>query len=234
MRCNRQTALIDSEVVLVPYRKEHVAKYHDWMQDPELQELTASEPLTLEEEYEMQQKWQVDEDSQSLLFYEAIIRTPTRHSTELTFIVLSRDGTTLSDQPTLDDLGVLPMIGDVNLFFKGSPSDEDFEVEAEVMIAEKAYRRRGLASRALQLLLSYATTCVAPPLPIPRAALVVRIGEANEPSRKLFEKLGFEVTRRVEVFQEIEMRFRREDVVWQAGREVVIEPEKEGQSGMGV
>lgn len=29
----------------------------------------------------------------------------------------------------------LVMIGDVNLFFKGSPLDEDFEVEAEVMIA---------------------------------------------------------------------------------------------------
>ena len=27
------------------------------------------------------------------------------------------------------------MIGDVNLFFKGSPDDEDFEVEAEIMIA---------------------------------------------------------------------------------------------------
>ena len=27
------------------------------------------------------------------------------------------------------------MIGDVNLFFKGSPNDEDFEVEAEIMIA---------------------------------------------------------------------------------------------------
>jgi hypothetical protein len=27
------------------------------------------------------------------------------------------------------------MIGDVNLFLKGSPEDEDFEVEAEIMIA---------------------------------------------------------------------------------------------------
>ncbi|OCH89820.1 acyl-CoA N-acyltransferase [Obba rivulosa] len=203
MRCNHNTAIVDTDVVLVPYRKEHVAKYHEWMQDPELQELTASEPLTLEEEYEMQQKWQVDED-------------------KLTFIVLARDGVTFPNSPTLQDLRALPMIGDVNLFLKGSPDEEDFEVEAEVMIAEKAYRRRGLASRALQLLLSYATSCSAPPLPIPRARLVVRIGEANEASRGLFEKLGFEVTKRVEVFQEIEMRFRKEDVVWRAGEEVTF------------
>ena len=27
------------------------------------------------------------------------------------------------------------MIGDVNLFFKGAPDEEDFEVEVEIMIA---------------------------------------------------------------------------------------------------
>jgi hypothetical protein len=29
----------------------------------------------------------------------------------------------------------LPMIGDVNLFLKGSSKDEDFEIEVEIMIA---------------------------------------------------------------------------------------------------
>lgn len=42
------------KVVLVPYREEHVEKYHQWMSDPRLLQLTASEPLTLAEEYEMQ------------------------------------------------------------------------------------------------------------------------------------------------------------------------------------
>ena len=36
------------------------------MKSEELLELTASEPLTLEEEYEMQQKWHLDTDSRSM------------------------------------------------------------------------------------------------------------------------------------------------------------------------
>ena len=34
------------------------------MLDPELRELTASEPLSLEEEHDMQRKWAEDSDSQ--------------------------------------------------------------------------------------------------------------------------------------------------------------------------
>lgn len=38
-------------------------RYHQWMTSAELQKLTASEPLTLEEEYDMQKSWAEDEDS---------------------------------------------------------------------------------------------------------------------------------------------------------------------------
>lgn len=41
-----------------------ISRYHDWMASPELQKLTASEPLTLEEEFQMQKSWAADEDSQ--------------------------------------------------------------------------------------------------------------------------------------------------------------------------
>lgn len=54
MRANENTCLVGNRVFLVPYKKAHVAKYHDWMKSPELLETTASEPLSIEEEYEMQ------------------------------------------------------------------------------------------------------------------------------------------------------------------------------------
>lgn len=34
------------------------------MSDKDLQELTASNPLTLDEEYEMQESWRIDDDSE--------------------------------------------------------------------------------------------------------------------------------------------------------------------------
>ena len=39
-----------------------MARYHEWMKDEWLQEMTASEPLTIEEEYEMQRSWHADPD----------------------------------------------------------------------------------------------------------------------------------------------------------------------------
>ena len=46
---------------LVPYCTFHVRRYHTWMQDPSLLELTCSEALSLEEESQNQQSWRRDE-----------------------------------------------------------------------------------------------------------------------------------------------------------------------------
>jgi hypothetical protein len=54
--------------------------------------------------------------------------------TELTFIIHSRSTGGELALSSASMLG-LPMVGDVNIFLKGSPSDEDFEVEVEIMIA---------------------------------------------------------------------------------------------------
>ncbi|KAF9269753.1 hypothetical protein L218DRAFT_890577 [Marasmius fiardii PR-910] len=227
MRANENVVLIGEKVVLVPYEVEHVPKYHTWMQDDEIRLLTASEPLTLEEEYEMQRKWRVDED-------------------KLTFIVLARTPEVQGASGQLDPKDAtiqnLSMVGDVNLFLSGdlspivsttrAPYDEpdEFTAEAEIMIAESSYRRRGMAYEALQLMFRY-TTSRGPehfsvvsspsvstsssepefpslPTPIPPQYLLTRITESNEASIKLFQKLGFKVTKRVEVFGEVEMRWR--------------------------
>lgn len=44
-------------------------------------------------------------------------------------------------------------------------------------------------------------------LGVPPRALVARISDTNTPSIRLFECLGFRITRRVAVFAEVEMRW---------------------------
>ncbi|KAG6814223.1 hypothetical protein H0H93_013102, partial [Arthromyces matolae] len=88
-----------------------------------------------------------------------------------------------------------------------------------------AFRRKGFALEALQLILEYATgypssyftartqprsapTNDAEGLGIPPSSLIVRISDTNAPSIRLFESLGFQITRRVEVFEEVELRLK--------------------------
>lgn len=85
---------------------------------------------------------------------------------------------------------------------------------------ERDNRRKGLALEALRLILQYATssspitsTSVSPDpsagtlLPVSPVSLVVRIGASNKPSISLFSRLGFTISKHVEVFDEVEMKF---------------------------
>lgn len=63
MKLNWETKIIGTYIELVPYRVKFVNKYNQWMKDPFLLEMTASEPMTIEEEYENQLSWKTDERS---------------------------------------------------------------------------------------------------------------------------------------------------------------------------
>ena len=93
MRLNEDTVLVGRRCVLVPYKEKYVKRYHAWMQDEELLALTASERLTLDEEFENQRSWRDD-------------------ATKLTFIVLDRAQCFQGD----DRFPVGAMVGDVNAF----------------------------------------------------------------------------------------------------------------------
>ncbi|RWS24879.1 hypothetical protein B4U80_10095 [Leptotrombidium deliense] len=124
--------IVGEKVVLVPYRPIHVEKYHQWMSNSDLQYLTASEPLTLAEEYEMQTSWVNDVN-------------------KCTFIVLDR----IKFEESGDE--VHAMIGDTNLFLH---SDDNTKAEIEVMIAEVNARRRGSGKEAVQLMLRFAVEVI--------------------------------------------------------------------------
>ena len=161
MRINWETQLAGACVVLVPYCRKHVATYHDWMKDPYLLEMTASEPLALDEEYAMQKSWREDDK-------------------KLTFIVLEKNERR--------------MAGDVNLFF--NVHDDPKAAEIEIMIAEPAYRRKGLAQEALYIMMAYAKQKLG------TETFIAKIGDANEPSLNLFAKIGFNKESWCEAFKE--------------------------------
>ncbi|CAH0545955.1 unnamed protein product [Brassicogethes aeneus] len=131
MYINKDTIIIGKNIVLVPYREEHVLKYHEWMKSDELQKLTASEPLTLEEEYEMQKSWLRDEN-------------------KLTFIILEKEKYLATNNE------VEPMVGDTNLFF-ATPEDRIF-AEAEIMIAEEGARGKKMGWEAMLHMFLYGIT----------------------------------------------------------------------------
>ena len=131
MRANANLVIECNKVILVPYLEAHVLKYHAWMQRPDLLELTASEPLTLKEEYAMQKSWREDDD-------------------KCTFIVLDRSRP--SDDGLSEHGGA--MAGDVNLYFNDPENKKGAEIE--VMIAEERSQRRGLATEALRAMILYA------------------------------------------------------------------------------
>ncbi|XP_074519872.1 alpha/beta-tubulin-N-acetyltransferase 9 isoform X2 [Halichoeres trimaculatus] len=102
------------------------------MKSPELQQLTASEPLTLEQEYDMAKSWREDDD-------------------KCTFIILDKqrwgDSSVEEEQC---------MVGDVNIFLT-DPTDLSL-AELEVMIAEPTYRGKGIGKEVTSMMMCYGVT----------------------------------------------------------------------------
>ncbi|OHF02772.1 N-acetyltransferase [Colletotrichum orchidophilum] len=220
MRLNEHTgivAIVTPRVTLVPYEARHVEQYHEWMSDPDIQEATASEPLTLEEEYENQQSWRTSHD-------------------KLTFIICqpldSSDRTTSHKTVHAGKVDASErMIGDINFFIYPYDDDDDgneesqaandasYVGEVDVMVASKEHRGKGVGHAAVTTLLTYVLrnkarileeyvvgeegkkSAEAPEL----KGLMVKIKEGNAASIALFRRLGFVQKGEVNYFGEIQM-----------------------------
>jgi len=157
---------------------------------------TASEPLTLDEEYVMQQSWHLDED-------------------KCTFIILANEDIHISNA-VLKPWKDYPMVGDVNLFF--NDVDHPHTAEVELMIAEPTFRRKGIGKQALSMMLLYGVMVTSSLLLSPSFNSFMRlgyedlgvkeytakIGMDNVASQRLFQKhLGFAFREASQVFQEV-------------------------------
>ncbi|KAF9407918.1 hypothetical protein HW555_012212 [Spodoptera exigua] len=127
MKLNSNTKIMGRNVVLVPYREYHVPRYHKWMKSEELQKLTASEPLTLEQEYEMQKSWREDDDKCTFIILDKVLFEKCNEETDA-------------------------MIGDTNIFI----TEKGLGVgEIEILIAEESARGKKFGWEAVILMLLY-------------------------------------------------------------------------------
>ncbi|PHH61796.1 hypothetical protein CDD81_7960 [Ophiocordyceps australis] len=161
MILNQNTAVATQQVLLVPYETQHVGKYHSWMQDARVREATASEPLSLEEEYENQVVWRLAKDKLTFIVCEAIGSESENNEDQARAkdeFGGTRDGGMLASvQAGVCDTQV-QMRGDVNLFLYPDQDDESCRGvvgEVDVMIAATEHRGRGLGIGAVRALLGY-------------------------------------------------------------------------------
>lgn len=145
---------------------------------------TASEPLSLEEEYKMQKSWISDRDK--LTF---IICTPIVSS----HVMITKITAGMQDAQDL-------MLGDVNLFLSTSKQNSDHCIgEMEIMIAATKDRGKGYGRAAILVFLYYIQSHLEEILQEYRGEsrksklikLQAKIGCENKDSIKLFESIGF-------------------------------------------
>ncbi|KAH0497949.1 hypothetical protein TgHK011_005230 [Trichoderma gracile] len=212
MKINEKKSISTSRVLLVPYEAHHVLTYHDWMQDPAIQEATASEPMTLEEEFENQQSWRTSHD-------------------KLTFIVCEPLSGEQESVTARGDDSPDKMRGDINFFLYLDDDDEDDEEvaglresnmirlrgEVDVMIASRQHRGKGFGEAAVRSMLGYIRRHLSEILneyangegvdeeKVQLVGLMAKIKEDNTGSRALFRKLGFKQEGEANYFGEVKM-----------------------------
>ncbi|KAF9431246.1 N-acetyltransferase 9 [Podila epigama] len=91
---------------------------------------------------------------------------------------------------------LLEMVGDVNLFF--NDHDDPHSAEIEIMIAEPAYRRKGMGLEAIRMMITYAYQSLG------TKRITAKISTENKSSIQLFlTRLGFVQISYSQIFEEV-------------------------------
>ncbi|KAI9369936.1 N-acetyltransferase [Aspergillus egyptiacus] len=180
MLLNATTAISTPKVLLVPYSKWHVPRYHEWMKDPTIQQATASEPLTLEEEYAMQTSWRNDADKLTFI----ICRPVSSSSPEKTETKKKPETMTELDAHADTEPN---MLGDINLFLRVDDGEDGSSApsivgEIELMIAETRAQGNGYGRGALLAFLRFVREH--------EVAIVGEFVEGDEVARNVFQEKG--------------------------------------------
>ena len=224
MRLNQDVIVIGKSSWLVPYCKNYVEKYHSWMLNENLRCLTASEFLTLKEEYDMQKSWQEDEDKLTFLILNPVSAKElfdsgaicACSSVSIVFSLChlefgsqsqSIPKCIVSDSPICEwcKLETECLIGDINLFI----DFENLSGEINLMVAEEEQRGKSFGKSAYDAFLYYVVKC------LKLNEIIAKISESNLASIAFFTKLGFKEVSRASVFSEITFSKQIDTLIFQ-------------------
>jgi len=239
MKSNYELCLSGKSCIFVPYRPEHLPNYHEWMQDPFLLEATASEPLSMDEEIEMQREWRDDEKKCTFILLARVLCSsqPGEGEEEKNHDIIPPPPTEseMSEEnkpyPQLVEQTLDAMIGDINLFLSEEEledSDDDERQYNEQLASQSTTTTttpENLTQGELDLMIAAASHrhknlgaelalmmmhYGAKHLQLRR--FFVKIKDTNHSSLKLFkEKLGFVQCAYAECFGEYELECKCEN-----------------------
>lgn len=181
-----------------------------------IQEATASDRLTLEEEYENQESWRASHDKLTFIICQPLTAANDRVS------ITEGDGDT-EDK----------MIGDVNFFLYDDEDDEGCCVgEVDIMIAGVQDRGKGIGRAVVSsflhyiqrnldgVLVEYKTSRPSESAELPKLKqLMVKIKADNAPSIALFKNIGFVQEGDINYFGEVKLVLRKFQEVFAAAPE---------------
>jgi len=131
MKQNNETCLSGGvgggKIILAPYRLEHVPNYHEWMKDPDLLEATGSEPLSYDQEIQMQQSWRDDETKCTFIVHAPVDNCSFRYidiDNDDNYNDNNGDHESQVKVFHVED-NLSTMIGDVNLFLSEIDDNDD-------------------------------------------------------------------------------------------------------------
>ncbi|KAI1438691.1 acetyltransferase domain-containing protein [Xylaria sp. CBS 124048] len=134
MKVNENLAISTPRVLLVPYDAHHVEQYHEWMQDEALREATASDLLSLGEEYENQQSWRTAHDKLTFIVCQPAHQHHDDTIPTSTAAAAAAAAAAVYGRETRDNLPRIyagendapsRMIGDINLFLTPDDDNDD-------------------------------------------------------------------------------------------------------------
>jgi RimJ/RimL family protein N-acetyltransferase len=164
---------------LVRYGTHHVPIYHEWMLDEETRALTESEPMTMDDHRVMQESVSAD----------------IGFNPRCMFII----ETCVSDEFDHENVRWMA-VGDIVCYAMSDDDDEGrIAAEINVMIGDRSVRRKGIAPAAVRLMMKHMSEIYGV------QKYVAKIMMENQPSRSMFERIGYTVWKEIPAFGEVWM-----------------------------